>query len=145
MVFGGDLNSKVSSHAYRLLLNSTELKDTWEAAANRTKVYANTTAAAAAYSYNHSIDHIMATPQWEVLRAGSSVRVWSWKDGQKTKTAAPSDHFPVWAEVRLSAAGEAPDLESKGDILGSLVARMKIVEWTSSQELRSASRRRQLP
>mgnify|MGYP001193630794 CR=1 FL=1 len=104
VVFGGDLNSKVSSHAYRLLLNSTELKDTWEAAANRTKVYANTTAAAAAYSYNHSIDHIMTTPQWEVLRAGSSVRVWSWKDGQKTKTAAPSDHFPVWAEVRLSVA-----------------------------------------
>lgn len=99
VLFGGDLNSRPTSNAYHTLLNTTTLRDTWFAAGINHTVYANTSAAAAAY--NFTIDHIMASPEFRVLHAGASVRTWAIKKGGKE--APPSDHFPVFADVSLSS------------------------------------------
>ena len=97
LLFGGDLNSHTTSNAYAILRNETILSDTWFKTSNHT-IFANSSEAAA--SYKKTIDHIFATPDFDVLGAGSSVRAWpSTKKG--AKDVPPSDHYPVFADVRL--------------------------------------------
>ena len=101
LLFGGDLNSRHTSNAMHVLLNGTGLRDTWLAAPNTTRtVFANSSAAAATYNWTRAIDHILATPHWDVLGAGASVRAWD----VHGKPVGPSDHWPVFAEVSLRAA-----------------------------------------
>ena len=98
LLFGGDLNSHNTSHAYQILLAETNLADTWFAT-DRHTIYRNDSSAAAAYKL--TIDHILATPHFEVHGAGSSVRAWETGKGAKAHAVPPSDHFPVWADVEL--------------------------------------------
>lgn len=99
VIFGGDLNSRKKSNAYQILMNRTSLKETWDSAplANHT-VFANSSAAAAGYNFADSIDHVLVTGDFKVLGAGASVRVWE----TKGKLVGPSDHWPVFADVRFS-------------------------------------------
>lgn len=97
LLFGGDLNSRHVSNAMDVLLNGTGLRDTWLVAPKSKTVYANTSAAASTYNFSRAIDHILATPHWDVLKAGASVRAWD----VKGKPEGPSDHWPVFAEVSL--------------------------------------------